>query len=92
MLEALQLLERLLNAAEEGGRMASAIEIPVLQALAHKARGNIPLALAPLERVLTLAAPEDCVQVFVDEGVPMAHLLNDVSHPLIKKHDIPRQQ
>ncbi len=52
--------------------MASAIEIPVLQALAHKARGNIPLALAPLERVLTLAAPEGYVQVFLDEGVPMA--------------------
>ena len=34
--EAVGLLERLLKAAEEGGRMGSVIEILVLQALAHE--------------------------------------------------------
>ncbi len=69
------LLERLLQAAEEGRRMGSVIEILVLQALAHQAQGNIPLALAPLERALTLAEPEGYVRIFVDEGPPMAALL-----------------
>ena len=36
-----RLLERLLHAAEEGGRMGSVIEILVLQALAHQAQGDI---------------------------------------------------
>ena len=42
--EAVGLLERLLKAAEEGGRTGSVIEILVLQALAHEAQGNIPRA------------------------------------------------
>ena len=36
----LELLERLLAAAEDGGRTGSVIEILVLQALAHQARGD----------------------------------------------------
>lgn len=73
--ETMGLLERLLNAAEEGGRMGSVIEILVLQALAHKAQGNVASALVSLERALTLAEPEDYVRIFVDEGPPMAQLL-----------------
>ena len=73
--EAIGLLERLLQAAEEGRRMGSVIEILVLQALAHAAQGNIPLALVSLERALTLAEPEGYVRIFVDEGEPMAELL-----------------
>ena len=56
--EAVGLLERLLKAAEEGERTGSVIEILVLQALAHQAQGNIPRALDPMERALTLAEPE----------------------------------
>ena len=70
------LLERLLKAAEEGGRTGSVIEILVLQALAHQAQGDIPAALVPLERALTLAEPEGYVRIFVDEGPPMAQLLS----------------
>jgi LuxR family maltose regulon positive regulatory protein len=77
--EAMQLLECLLQAAEEGGRMGSVIEILMLQALAHEAQGNIPLALAPLERALSLAEPEGYVRVFVDEGRPMAGLLSEAA-------------
>jgi LuxR family maltose regulon positive regulatory protein len=75
MLEAMGLLERLLKAAEDGGRMGSVIEILVLQALVHEAQGNIPAALAALARALTLAKPEGYVRIFVDEGRPMARLL-----------------
>ncbi|HET6261271.1 MAG TPA: LuxR C-terminal-related transcriptional regulator, partial [Chloroflexia bacterium] len=73
--QATGLLERLLQAAEEGGRMGSLIEILVLQALAHQTQGDIPAALIPLERALTLAEPEGYVRIFVDEGPPMTQLL-----------------
>jgi LuxR family maltose regulon positive regulatory protein len=73
--EAMGLLERLLHAAEDGGRTGSVIEILVLQALAHQTRADIPAALVPLERALTLAEPEGYVRTFVDEGPPMAALL-----------------
>jgi LuxR family maltose regulon positive regulatory protein len=48
--DAMGLLERLLKAAEEGGRMGSVIEILVLQALAHEVLSNIPVALTTLAR------------------------------------------
>jgi LuxR family maltose regulon positive regulatory protein len=73
--EAMDLLERLLQAAEAGERTGSAIEILMLQALAHEARGNIPQGLVPLEKALVLAEPEGYVRTFVDEGNPMAQLL-----------------
>jgi len=68
-------LERLLHAAEEGGRMGSVIEILMLQALAHEAQGDFSPALVYLERALTLAEPEGYVHIFVNEGPPMARLL-----------------
>ena len=76
---AMGLLERLRHAAEAGGRSGSVIEILVLQALVHEAKGNAPLALASLERALTLAEPEGCVRIFVDEGPAMAELLTRVN-------------
>ncbi|HZB96286.1 MAG TPA: LuxR C-terminal-related transcriptional regulator [Herpetosiphonaceae bacterium] len=75
-LEAVALLDRLLRAAEDGGRTGSVIEILVLQALAQHQHGRTPAALASLERALTLAEPEGYVRIFVDEGPGMAELLN----------------
>jgi LuxR family maltose regulon positive regulatory protein len=75
--EAMRLLERLLEAAGEGGRIGSVIEILLLQALAHQAQGNLSLALTPLERALSLSEPEGYVRIFVDEGQPMAALLQE---------------
>ena len=84
--EALGLLERLLQAAEEGKRKGSVIEILALLALAHAAQGDIPLALVSLERALTLAEPEGYVRLFVDEGEAMRLLIEKQSrnrdHPL----------
>jgi LuxR family maltose regulon positive regulatory protein len=48
----------------------------VLRALSHEAQGDITPALVSLERALTLAEPEGYVRIFVDEGLPMAHLLS----------------
>jgi LuxR family maltose regulon positive regulatory protein len=73
--EATEFLERLLREANNGSRTRSVIEILVLQALAHRVRGDIPAALARLERALTLAEPEGYVRLFVDEGPSMAGLL-----------------
>ena len=77
--EAIDLLNRLLNAAEAGQRMGSILQILLLQAIAHAAQGNIPLARAPLTRALTLAEPEGYVRLFVNEGSPMAQLLSDAA-------------
>jgi LuxR family maltose regulon positive regulatory protein len=75
LLEAMGFLEHLLPAAEAGQRTGSEVEILVLQALAYQMQGDIPAALAPLARALTLAEPEGYVRIFVGEGPSMAALL-----------------
>ncbi len=84
--KATQLLERLLQAAETGGRQGSAIQILLLQALAFQAQDNLPHALAVLERALNLAEPQGYVRTFVDEGEAMRLLIEEQSrnrdHPL----------
>jgi LuxR family transcriptional regulator, maltose regulon positive regulatory protein len=80
LLDAKGLLDRLLNAAQEGRRSGNVIEILVLQALMFEAQGDIRAALAPLKHALTLAEPEGYIRIFVDEGLPMAHLLSEAAH------------
>ena len=74
------LLGRLLRAAEDGQRTGNVIEILVLLALAHQVRGDMPAALAALGRALALGEPEGYVRVFLDEGPPMAALLQDAAN------------
>jgi LuxR family maltose regulon positive regulatory protein len=73
--EALALLARLLKAAEDGGRSGSVIEILVLQALGQQSQADTHAALCSLERAMKLAEPEGYVRIFVDEGPPLATLL-----------------
>ena len=73
--EATDLLQRLLDAAEIGGRSGSVIEVLVLQALAQHAAGAVSDAVVTLDRALTLAEPQGYARIFVDEGQPMASLL-----------------
>lgn len=77
--EAMGLMERLLKAAEEGGRLGSAIEILVLQALAHQALGDLTAALLHLQQALTMAEPEGYIRIFLDEGQCMAELLREAA-------------
>ncbi len=81
--ETIGFLARLLKAAEEGGRIGSAIEILVLQALTQQMRGDIPAALPALERALTLAGgptgAEGYVRIFLDEGASMRQLLREAA-------------
>lgn len=77
--DAQKLLARLLNAAEEGNRDGSIIEILIQQALASEAQDNTTNALASLTRALTLAESEGFVRLLVDEGAPMQQLLSNMS-------------
>jgi LuxR family maltose regulon positive regulatory protein len=81
--EALQLLGRLLHLAESKGRQGRVIEILVLQALAHHARGDKAVARTAIGRALVLAEPEGCIRTFLDEGAPMAALLAGA-----ERHDV----
>ena len=72
-------LDRLLDAAEAGGRIGSVVEILTLQALAHDALGELGAALGALERALASAAPERWARAFLDAGGPMVRLLTAAS-------------
>jgi hypothetical protein len=72
--DALDLLERLRQAAEADARMGAVIEARLLQALALDTQGDRRAARLALDAALTLAAPEGYVRLFVDEGAPMAEL------------------
>jgi LuxR family transcriptional regulator, maltose regulon positive regulatory protein len=77
--QATHLLERLLAAADEGDRVSSVIEILVLQARAHQARGDVPAANTSLQRAVSIAEPEGFVRLIADEGPPMAGLLRGLA-------------
>ena len=83
---ALALLERLLKAAQEGGRTGSVIEILVLQAMVYHAMGDLPAALIPLQHALKLAGPEDYIRMFLDEGRDMMGLLREAAAREIIPH------
>jgi LuxR family maltose regulon positive regulatory protein len=51
------------------------IEILALQASAYQVKGENQKAIASLAKALTLAEPEGYLRTFVDEGQPMAELL-----------------
>jgi LuxR family transcriptional regulator, maltose regulon positive regulatory protein len=73
--EALDSLGNLLEDAVSEGRMAHEIELRILLALASERLGATDEAFDQLTRALSLAAPEGFVRLFVDEGPPMAALL-----------------
>jgi LuxR family maltose regulon positive regulatory protein len=75
--EALRLLTSLLPVAEQRRRTGLIVEIQVLQALAFQAQGDLDRAIAALERAITRAEPVGYVRTFVDEGQPMAQLLEE---------------
>ncbi|MDQ2714556.1 MAG: LuxR C-terminal-related transcriptional regulator [Chloroflexota bacterium] len=72
---AFNLLEKLLQHAEDEQRTGSIISITVLQANAFSARGDQVHALKAIQRALSLAAPERYMRVFLDEGEPIKAIL-----------------
>ena len=73
--DASRLLERLLAAAKEGGRIGSVIEILVLQALARKASSEMDAAVATLHEAVALGEHELYVRVFTSNGATLVPLL-----------------
>ena len=73
--QALPLLGRLLKAAQQGGRERVAMEVMVLQTLAHQALSDDAEATKVLKKALILGQPEGFVRTFVDEGEPISKLL-----------------
>jgi LuxR family maltose regulon positive regulatory protein len=77
--ETLDLLDRLLIAAQKAGWIHKTIQILILRALALHADGRRDGALAALGRALTLAEPGGYVRTFIDHRRPMAHLLRQAA-------------
>lgn len=69
------LLTRLQEVAEVGGRNLRVIELLILRALAAQANEDLPQALALIEQALILGESRGLIQVFVDEGSDLARLL-----------------
>jgi LuxR family maltose regulon positive regulatory protein len=54
------------------------IKTMVLQALTHKALGDVANAICAVERAIALAQPEGYIRVFADEGPVLADLLRQL--------------
>jgi LuxR family maltose regulon positive regulatory protein len=77
--DALTLLNRLLAAAEQGGRIGSTIEILILLATAYHARDDAPAAFASLESALQRAEPDGHVRLFLHAGPAVTALLRSAA-------------
>jgi LuxR family maltose regulon positive regulatory protein len=73
--QALATLEGLEEQAQAAGRLAQAIDICLLKALAWQARGEAGAALESLERSLSWAEPEGYVRLFLEAGIDLIPLL-----------------
>lgn len=76
--QALRLLDGRLAEAHAEGRRSSELEIIVLRALAHLARGDLSRAKQEIIPALKQAQPEAYLRLFLDEGDPMRRLLQAV--------------
>ncbi|MEP7091253.1 MAG: LuxR C-terminal-related transcriptional regulator, partial [Nocardioidaceae bacterium] len=74
--DAVSLLDRLLAAASEGGRLGTVIELEVLRSLANDVGGRREQALEVLAHAVELAEADAWVRVFVEAG-PRLHGLLD---------------
>ena len=58
------------------------LKVLVLRAVAHRAYGEKDMAVQLLGDALALTVPGGFICLFVDEGIPMAHLLSEVDKTL----------
>lgn len=75
---ALHSLEEWQAEAHAQGRSGSELEILALKALAYFSHNNLPQASQTLSEALALALPEGYQRLFLDEGQPMAALLQAI--------------
>ncbi len=72
---ALRLLTRLQAFAQVGGRTIRVMETLLLQALVLQAQGDLARAIDTLNQALTIPRQGNYIRLFLDEGSPMAALL-----------------
>jgi LuxR family maltose regulon positive regulatory protein len=77
--EALSLLAKLEQRAEQAERWGHVIEIHTLQALVYHALGKDDAAYAKLQEALRRAEPEGYVRHFLDEGLALKEMLETFS-------------
>ena len=77
--DALDLLDRVLDAAQAAGRDGTLVEAGILRALAHHANGEADSAATDLSAALTEGVPAGYRRLFLDEGPPMVELLAQVA-------------
>jgi LuxR family maltose regulon positive regulatory protein len=77
--EALAMLELLRLQVEEKGWQDERLRVMVLQTVAHHSHGEIDEAAQLLGDALAVAEPGGFIRTFVDEGLPMAHLLSEAA-------------
>ncbi len=77
--DALDLLDRVLDAAQAAGRDGTLVEAGILRALAHHANGEADSAATDLSAALTEGVPAGYRRLFLDEGQPMVELLAQVA-------------
>jgi LuxR family maltose regulon positive regulatory protein len=68
------------RSAHESGCNGRLARIQILQALGHKARGDLDRATDYLGRALLRAAPEKNYRLFIDEGVEISGILARLHH------------
>ncbi len=78
--EAEMILNRLYQVCQSADQVAYLITIYKIRSLLWLAKGEIPLATESLEKALELAEPEGYIQTFLDEGKPMARLIQEYIH------------
>jgi LuxR family transcriptional regulator, maltose regulon positive regulatory protein len=76
--QALHLLDDWLADAQAKGRARSEMEILILMALVHAALEDLSQAKQALVRALALAQPEGYRRLFLDEGEPLAAILQSL--------------
>jgi LuxR family transcriptional regulator, maltose regulon positive regulatory protein len=76
---AIELLDRLLAAAEGSGRGGSVMEIETVRALAAHQVGQEDLALRALEHAVELAEADGRVRLFIDAGKGIADLIAELA-------------
>jgi LuxR family maltose regulon positive regulatory protein len=76
---ALAVLKPWRQQAESTGWENERLKTMVLQAVAHRANGEIDKARQMLGDVLALSEPEGFIRTFVDEGSPMVSLLSEAA-------------
>jgi LuxR family maltose regulon positive regulatory protein len=76
---ALEILEPVRQQAEAKGLVDEWLKVMVLQAIVLRAHGEKDHAMQVLGEALPLAEPGGFIRIFLDEGPPMAALLNETA-------------